>query len=186
MGGAAPCAMMGAIGLQESKFQARDQLEMQNGILVPGRLGPATGFWQFEKNGGVKGVMTHPASRDIARELVNHVGVAFDAEAIWTFFASHEGDELAAVFARLLLLTDPQPLPAPELSNEDIAWNYYIRNWRPGKPHREFWSANWRDACAAVADISTSPVPPTVTPDLVRAAELISELEQIIRRLRLN
>src|SRR5690349_21142593 len=94
VGSAAPAAMMAAIGLQESLFEARDQLEMQNGVLVPGRVGPATGFWQFELGGGVKGVMTHPASRRAAQELSAAAGVAFDADAIWRSFGTAEGDEL--------------------------------------------------------------------------------------------
>jgi len=45
-----------AIGRQESKFKDRAQ------VLNGGGKGPARGFWQFEQGGGVKGVMTHPAT----------------------------------------------------------------------------------------------------------------------------
>ncbi len=38
------------------------------------------------------------------------------------------------VFARLLLWTDAKPLPA--IGDEQGAWDYYLRNWRPGKPTR--------------------------------------------------
>jgi hypothetical protein len=164
-GGAAPAALMAAIGAQESKFAARDQLEMgANGMLVPGRPGPAMGFWQMEKAGGVRGVMRHPASRRAARELteataaLNNGRPAFDEEEIWLFFGTVEGDELAAAFARLLLLTDPWPLPDPTPQNEETAWQYYLRVWRPGKPHRQFWAANWRDACAAARAAYAAPV----------------------------
>ncbi len=51
--------MLLAIGLQESRFEHRRQLGN----------GPARGFWQFEAGGGVKGVMTHLASRDDARRI---------------------------------------------------------------------------------------------------------------------
>src|SRR5690606_35531315 len=40
--------MLLAIGLQESRFEHRRQIK-----------GPARGFWQFERGGGVRGVMTH-------------------------------------------------------------------------------------------------------------------------------
>ncbi|WP_199533145.1 hypothetical protein [Thiopseudomonas alkaliphila] len=40
--------MMLAIGLQESRFIHRRQIK-----------GPARGFWQFEKGGGVYGVLNH-------------------------------------------------------------------------------------------------------------------------------
>ena len=38
---------------------------------------------------------------------------------------------------RLLLLTDPKPLPV--IGDTDGSWEYYLRNWRPGKPHRHTW-----------------------------------------------
>jgi hypothetical protein len=176
MGGPAAEAMMGAIGLQESKFRARDQLEMNaDGELVPGRLGPATGYWQFERGGGVAGVIRHPASRRAAQDLVAAAGLPLDADAVWRHFATPEGDELAAAFARLLLLTDPQPLPMPEPQNERIAWLYYLRNWRPGKPHERFWAANWAEACAAVRAaphaggvVSAGPAPSVLLPSAPR------------------
>jgi hypothetical protein len=193
-GGAPAMAMMAAIGLQESGFEARDQLEVQNGRLVPGAIGPATGFWQFERGGGVAGVMRHPASRSAAQDLAAAGGVPFDADAIWRHFATIEGDELAAAFARLLLLTDPRPLPAPEAVNEEEAWQYYLRNWRPGKPHRQTWGGYWAAACAAVAGQPavpavprpTAPVAPAVVPggaDPALAAR-VAALEDIITKLR--
>jgi hypothetical protein len=33
----------------------------------------------------------------------------------------------------------------------DAAWDYYLRNWRPGKPHPERWSVNHGAACEALA-----------------------------------
>ena len=39
-------------------------------------------------------------------------------------------DVLAAGMARLLLWTDPRALPA--LNRPDDAFEYYLRNWRPG------------------------------------------------------
>lgn len=125
-----------ATGLQESRFQFRRQ--MGNG--------PAMGFWQFERGGGVKGVLQHPASRVKAISLCNAREVQPDAYAVWTMLETD--DVLAAGFARLLLLTDPRALPA--VTDADGAWDCYVRNWRPGKPHRQTWDANHAAARAAV------------------------------------
>ena len=62
-------------------------------------------------------------------------GVPFEADAIWR--ALENDDVLAAGLARLLLFTDPKPLPA--VQQVDTAWNCYVRTWRPGKPHPEKW-----------------------------------------------
>lgn len=136
-------AMMLAIGLQESRFVHRDQV-------VPGKpagqVGPATGFWQFERNGGVAGVMQHALTADIARRVAEAAGVAWDRDAIWRALATEDGDQLAAAFARLLLFTDRAALPAAVEAAEEEAWAYYLRNWRPGKPHRATWGGFWRQA----------------------------------------
>lgn len=117
--------MLLAIGLQESRFEYRRQ--MGNG--------PARGFWQFEQNGGVRGCVNHPASSGLLRQICVARGVAFEPRAIWA--ALERDDVLAAVVARLLLYTDPRPLPA--LDDAQGAWDCYYRNWRPGKPHRQTW-----------------------------------------------
>lgn len=123
--------LMLAIGLQESRFKNRRQIN-----------GPARGYWQFERGGGVRGVLLHKASRDAAVALCKARGVAPNDQAVYA--ALERDDVLAAGFARLLLWTDPRPLP--EIGDADAAWDYYIRNWRPGKPHRETWDALYREA----------------------------------------
>lgn len=125
--------MLLAIGLQESLFKYREQTG-----------GPARGFWQFESGGGVKGVLTHPSSRDLAIALCKARGIEPTQDAVYR--ALPHDDILAAGFARLLLWTDPKPLP---MTSED-GWNYYQRVWRPGKPHPEKWTANWIAACRAM------------------------------------
>lgn len=115
-----------AIGLQESRFQYRRQMGM----------GPATGFWQFERGGGVKGVLNHRASKAKAEFLCKARGVAHEPMTAWA--ALETDDVLAAGFARLLLLTDPRALP--DVTDSVGAWDCYIRNWRPGKPHIETWA----------------------------------------------
>ena len=122
--------MMLTIGLQESKFLHRAQ------VLNGGGKGPARGFWQFERGGGVKGVMNHHATTGHAHRLCAERGVPWDASAVW---AKLETDDLLACgFARLLLYSDPKPLP--EIDDVNAAWELYAeRAWRPGKPHRETW-----------------------------------------------
>jgi len=124
--------MLLAIGLQESRFRHRRQVK-----------GPARGFWQFEAGGGTKGVLTHPRTHTIARSLAwERVGTASITTTINEALA--EDDVLACCFARLLLWTDPKPLPG--IGDREEAWRYYFRNWRPGTPHRKTWDALYDQA----------------------------------------
>lgn len=118
--------MLLTIGQQESRFEHRRQ--MGNG--------PARGFWQFERGGGVKGVMTHHTTTGHAHRLCSELDVPWDAAAIWA--ALETNDLLACGFARLLLYSDPKKLPS--VWDQDAAWDLYARTWRPGKPHRETWN----------------------------------------------
>lgn len=127
--------MLLAIGLQESRFEHRRQIG-----------GPARGFWQFERGGGVLGVLTHPASRQAARDVCTRFDIGWDSRAVYRELA--DNDILAAAFARLLLYTHPAPLPA--LGSEADAWDYYIRNWRPGKPHLGTWPEMYQNALSFV------------------------------------
>lgn len=122
--------MMLAIGLQESRFMFRFQKVAGR----PYEKGPARGYWQFERGGGVHGVMSHPATESYARMLASHL----PWDSVLIHAALETDDVLAAGFARLLLWADRLRLPALDASHED-AWLCYIRNWRPGKPHRATW-----------------------------------------------
>ena len=127
--------MLLAIGGQESGFRTREQVG-----------GPAHGLWQFEKGGGVRGVLKHRNSAAYARTLCEQFEVpATEAAVYWTLT---EHDELAAGLARLLLWTDPLPLPA--IGDEQGAWDYYERNWRPGRPRRDHWGEHYAAAVKAV------------------------------------
>jgi hypothetical protein len=110
-------ALLLAITLQESSLAAR----------VQGGNGPARGLWQFEQ-GGVRGVLGHPASAKLAVALCVARGVP---TTVYGVYSSLPGDDLLACgFARLLLLTDPLLLPGEDDAN--AAFAYYQRNWRPG------------------------------------------------------
>lgn len=122
--------MLLTIGQQESKFKDRAQ------VLNGGGKGPARGLWQFEKGGGVKGVMNHSATAGHAHRLCLGRNVAWDSSLVWTQL--EYDDLLACGFARLLLYSDPKPLP--DLDDVEGAWDLYAkRTWRPGKPHPETW-----------------------------------------------
>lgn len=117
-----------AIGQQESGYLVRRQYGN----------GPARGYWQFEEGGGVKGVMEHKASSELARSVCHARGVPFVRRAVWE--ALETDDVLAAAFCRLLMWTDSGKLP----TNEADGWAMYARTWRPGKPHPDKWPASWK------------------------------------------
>ncbi len=130
-------AMLLAIGKQESRFEHRKQIN-----------GPARGFFQFEKGGGVRGVMKHPATKRTIQDVIFRLGV--NADDCYDCLATD--DALATVFARLLLYTHSKPLPSLA-SDPEESWQYYIDTWRPGKPHRETWDQFRIDAVNLVQNI---------------------------------
>lgn len=132
--------MILAICLQESRLTHRRQIG-----------GPARGFPQFEKGtpatrGGVTGVLLHSSTREAAQALCKARGIPATADAVYE--AIENDDVLAAGFSRLLLWTDPFPLP--QLGEAQEAWELYLRTWRPGKPHRSTWDALYAQALDAV------------------------------------
>jgi hypothetical protein len=128
-------AMLMAIALQESRFEHRQQIG-----------GPARGFWQFEKGGGVAGVLTHRYTADHVRRICGVLCYQPSVEGCYT--AIRDNDVLACCFARLLLWTVPMALPSRDESQ--IGWQQYLAGWRPGKPHPRTWAANFERAWALV------------------------------------
>lgn len=124
-----------AIGLQESRFERREQVG-----------GPARGFWQFERGGGVRGVLRHWSTRTPAAMACAARDCPVLPNDVYLRIA--EDDILACAFARLLLFTDPAPLP--DIGEHDEAWRYYVRTWRPGKPHQRTWRKLYDEAVATV------------------------------------
>lgn len=122
--------MLLAIGLQETRFEHRHQ--------VGG--GPAHGFWQFEKGGGVRGVrgyiFSHAETKELAKQTLLKIGYR-DATEEERFIAIEHNDILACMFARLLLWTHPDPLPKE--GEKKKGWKQYLDTWRPGKPREETW-----------------------------------------------
>ena len=100
--------------------------------------GPARGYWQFEEGGGVRGVMEHKSTAELARSVCHARGVPFVRRTVWE--ALETDDVLAAAFCRLLMWTDSGKLP----TNEADGWAMYARTWRPGRPHPDKWPASWK------------------------------------------
>lgn len=131
-----------AIGLQESGF--RDKVQM---------VGPARGYWQFEMN-GIRAVLEHPKSQAMATKCCLDAHRAPTVNSVYRTLT--DNDVLACQFARLLIYTDP--LPLPECNDTLGAWDYYTRNWRPGRPRPDSWLQNHTAATNAV-------LPPRVEPE---------------------
>lgn len=110
--------MLLAIHLQEDPDQRRRQWP----------TGPARGLWQFEQGGGVRGVLNHAATRAMARAACAERGVDAVPATVWK--ALEHDDLLACAFARLLLWSDPSPLPKQGYGA--AAFQLYLRTWRPG------------------------------------------------------
>lgn len=116
-------AMLLAIGLQESQFQERKQIN-----------GPARSFWQFELI-AVKEVMRHPRTKRYAEAVIDALcyRLTFHSptqQASAIHLAMEDNDPLACAFARLKLWTLEMPLPGPE--DLSTAFHQYLSVWRPG------------------------------------------------------
>jgi hypothetical protein len=135
----AAIALLLAIGLQESRFTHRRQVN-----------GPARGFYQFEQGGGVVGVLHHWQTSGIIRGILDRL--EYDYSAMSSHTAIENNDTLATVYARLLLWTLPGSLPGRH--EDEKAWGQYLAAWRPGRPHRETWNAFYSQAWGCVAHYS--------------------------------
>lgn len=122
-------ALLIAIGWQESKFAARRQQP----------AGPARGFWQFEKAGGVVEVLTRRQTRVPMAQVCEALSIEPTVEAVYA--ALPYQDILAAACARLLLWALPEPLPGH--LDVDVAWHQYLKAWRPGKPRPVDWPESY-------------------------------------------
>jgi hypothetical protein len=122
---------------QESAWTFRDQQP----------LPIARGYWQFERLGGCLNVLTNKKLRALTLTVCAVCGVPPGLDEVYN--ALDKNDRLAFCLARINLWADPAPLPAIE--DEQAGWDYYLRNWRPGKPDRERWSVVHSDTAALFA-----------------------------------
>lgn len=127
--------MLLSIGLQESELCYNCQLGN----------GPAHGKWMFERV-GVAGVLNDPRTAALAETALLHLSVPHFTTEVYARLPTD--DVLAAVVARLLLWSDPRPLPA--LGDVEGAWQCYLRNWRPGKPRPHDWPLNYAKAMSVI------------------------------------
>lgn len=133
--------MLLAIGLQESHLIYRRQQP----------TGPARGLWQFEQGtqasrGGVWGLYLFRTTSNALLDLCAARGISHDPVEIYQ--AIEHDDVLAAGCARLLLYTDPLPLPA--VDDSIGSWELYQRVWRPGTPRPDKWPSNHAKAREAI------------------------------------
>ncbi len=131
--GRASYLMLMTIAQQESLIKYRRQVG-----------GPAVSWWQFEKGGGVRGVLTHERTKPIIIKICSALAVPYVVESVYE--AMPHNDLLSCAMARLLLYSDPRPLP----TDAENGWQYYLRNWRPGKPHPDTWGGFWAESEAAL------------------------------------
>lgn len=124
-----------AIALQESGLKHRRQV-------VDGQeeAGPAVSWWQFERGGGCRGVLTHSAAAPLMRQVCGDFNVVPTEYGLWEAMRYH--DIVAAAAARLLIFTLPAKLP----TSAEEGWKQYLSAWRPGRPHPETWAGHWEAA----------------------------------------
>lgn len=132
-------AMLLAIALQESDLRERAQ----------GGGGPARGFWQFERAGGVAEILRHKTTGPIMAHVC--ATLQYRADANTCHAAIEHNDVLATCFARLLLFVDPRALPSPIETQK--GWNIYLANWRPGKPGPARWPSNFAEGWRIVKGV---------------------------------
>jgi hypothetical protein len=140
-------AEMLAIGLQESGFIARQQ---GGTAKTPGE-GPAKSWWQFEKNGGVKEVLTAADTMPLILPICEVLGYPRKTPTD-IHEAMEHNDVLAAVMARLLLWKDPRTMAL----QHEVTKGYliYLARWRPNpeaaKKHEKDWMKNFQIAWSIV------------------------------------
>lgn len=152
--------MLICIALQESALKYRQQV-LRHGRRWWEWRGPARGWPQFEP-AGLRGVLTHPASRGYAAHVLTTLGYDSPAALMPAWLTSaHEAlkhnDTLAMAMARLLLWTLPQAM-ATEVEG---GLAQYLNAWRPGAwsrgtqaqrlALREKWGRNWQFAQEAIS-----------------------------------
>jgi hypothetical protein len=134
-----------AIAGQESGMKSRRQSP-----------GPARGWFQFEEAGGVAGVLKNPLTSAPAQNICAQLDIPPDVATVYEAIAW--SDALSVAFARLLVWSDPAELPV--VGERDRAWQYYIRNWRPGRARPESWSDRY---AVAVETIKSHPLESPIT-----------------------
>lgn len=127
--------LMLAIAMQESGLRHRRQVSGDGT-----ESGPAVSYWQCEQTGAGHWLLLHKIAGPILREACGDFDVQPTDASIWN--AIRYCDALAAIVARLSIFVLPGALP----TDAEMGWKQYLSAWRPGKPRKETWSANWSAA----------------------------------------
>lgn len=127
--------MLLSISGQEGNFKERVQIG-----------GPARSYWQFERGGGLAGVMSHAQTAAWLHVVCDALDIEYTSATI--FEAMAWNDHLAVTLARLNLWLVRGPLPA--IGSQAAAWGYYENQWSPGKPGPTRWPTNYQSALSAV------------------------------------
>jgi hypothetical protein len=125
-----------AIAIQESELKYRRQH----------RNGPARSLWQIEPTTALDCLVRC----SVALEVWESMGFKLDANA-WSPFGSacialQFSDVGACAIAAGILRITPGRLP--EVGDQDGAFAYYLKAWRPGVPRKDDWPASYRAALA--------------------------------------
>ena len=139
-------AMLIAIALQETGLKARRQILEAGKPWWASRPGAANGLFQFERDGGVRGVLRHPGASAIVLPVLAELLYPPDPYVVHE--AIIHNDVLACVLARALLYSVPHTLVGRD--EPGYGWEQYLSAWKPGKPHKETWTAHYRTAWAVV------------------------------------
>jgi hypothetical protein len=113
-------------------------------------------MWMFEggEKAALAGLFASPATGPALRKACEWLGVEHDHQHVWWCMVGN--DKLAAICGRLLLLTDPHPVPM--LDDVDESYATYLRCWRPGKPPGpDKWRRVHQRALDAVARVHPTP-----------------------------
>jgi len=111
------------------------------------------GFWSFE-SAGIQAVATHTASAAKSLALADALAIPHVLDTAHEAIAWN--DVFAVGMARLLLWTDPAPLPP--VGDQQGGWSLYLRTWNPGTPRPADWPANYTAAVRACAPRAAPPV----------------------------
>jgi len=150
--------MLVAIAGQETNWAARKQLGQ----------GTALSYLQFERIGVAEVMQKLP---HLARQGLD----TNDIPVASAFAALQYHDPVACAFGRLLLWSDPDPLPA--IGEQDAAWEYYLRLWKPGKRRPADWPGNYQKAVGVVKPAPASPpAPVAAAPSIWPAPQFVHSL----------
>jgi hypothetical protein len=127
--------MLMATAGQESNWAARRQ-----------HGGPARSYWQFEQFGGVAELFTVTPLQ--VQAVCGYLDIPYSLNTVYEAMAWN--DTLGCAMARLLLWQDPAFLP--EVGAYEVAWEYYVRNWRPGAPRPDDWPGVYATSLLLVQD----------------------------------